>query len=120
MRPQAPQVPPGHDTLSERQEKLQVRPQLLCEETHAAVLEWPFDFEGHTLDREAAGLRCLVCGKGASDILGRPRWSYFREFRCTPKRRRGRPRRVAFDETVYLEATGATQVRPGRARARAR
>eukprot|EP00971_Amphidinium_carterae_P330014 6462859-Amphidinium_carterae.1 len=40
------------------------------------------------------GLRCTECGKGASDIAGRPRWSYFREFRCVPKRRRGRPRRL--------------------------
>eukprot|EP00971_Amphidinium_carterae_P098330 1945170-Amphidinium_carterae.1 len=66
-------------------EKLLVKPHLPSEETQIDDLEWPFAFEGLTLDREAAGLRCLECGKGASNIAGRPRWSYFREFRCTPK-----------------------------------
>eukprot|EP00971_Amphidinium_carterae_P306530 6091143-Amphidinium_carterae.1 len=37
-------------------------------------LEWPYAFEGHTLTRETAGLRCIECHKGASDIAGRPRW----------------------------------------------
>eukprot|EP00971_Amphidinium_carterae_P117308 2323756-Amphidinium_carterae.1 len=84
-------------------------------------LEWPYDFEGHTLTREASGLRCLECGKGASDIAGRPRWGYFREFRCVPKRRCGRPRRRAHTvEPTFLEESGATLVRPGRARPRAR
>eukprot|EP00971_Amphidinium_carterae_P030858 607161-Amphidinium_carterae.1 len=58
-------------------------------------MDWPFLFEGHTLEREFAGLRCTECGKGASDIAGWPQWSYFREFRCAPKRRRGRPRRLS-------------------------
>eukprot|EP00971_Amphidinium_carterae_P122372 2423264-Amphidinium_carterae.1 len=34
------------------------------------------------LQRELEGLRCTECGKGASDIAGRPRWSYFKEFHC--------------------------------------
>eukprot|EP00971_Amphidinium_carterae_P228288 4528193-Amphidinium_carterae.1 len=44
-------------TLSERiaKEKLLVRPQLPCEESQVDDLEWPFDFEGHTLEREAVG-----------------------------------------------------------------
>eukprot|EP00971_Amphidinium_carterae_P144888 2870856-Amphidinium_carterae.1 len=80
--------------LGERQEKLQVRPHIQAVENAPEELDWPFLFEGHTLVREQAGLRCSVCGKGASDIAGRPRWPYFREFRCVPKRCRGRPRRL--------------------------
>eukprot|EP00971_Amphidinium_carterae_P027631 544358-Amphidinium_carterae.1 len=38
-------------------------------------MDWPFLYEGHTLEREFEGLRCTECGKGASDIVGRPRWS---------------------------------------------
>eukprot|EP00971_Amphidinium_carterae_P331250 6464701-Amphidinium_carterae.1 len=49
-------------------------------------MECPSLFEGHTLERELEGVRCSECGKGTSDIAGRPRWSYFREFRCVPKR----------------------------------
>eukprot|EP00971_Amphidinium_carterae_P096642 1912854-Amphidinium_carterae.2 len=72
----------------EKKEKLLARPQLPEEEDLIDELEWPYVFE-------TAGLRCLECGKGASDIAGRPRWLYFRElFHCVPKRRRGRPRRT--------------------------
>eukprot|EP00971_Amphidinium_carterae_P066885 1324751-Amphidinium_carterae.1 len=102
-------------------EKLLARPQPPGEDNLIEDFEWPYDFEGHTLTRETAGLRCLECGKGVSDIAGRPRWSYFREFRCSPKRRRGRPRRALHhEEPLLLDETGATQVRPGRARPRAR
>eukprot|EP00971_Amphidinium_carterae_P075644 1494422-Amphidinium_carterae.4 len=79
-------------------------------------MEWLFLFEGHTLERELEGLRSTECGRGASDIAGRPRWSYFREFRCVPKRRRGRPRRLSqLVEPLLLEEAGASQVRPRRA-----
>eukprot|EP00971_Amphidinium_carterae_P019943 392996-Amphidinium_carterae.1 len=58
--------------------------------------------------------------QGASDIVGRPRWGYFREFRCVPKRRRGRPRRAPqTGEPPLLGRAGSTQARPGRARPRA-
>eukprot|EP00971_Amphidinium_carterae_P317516 6312222-Amphidinium_carterae.1 len=57
-----------------KKEKLLVRPHLIEEEEVLDDLEWPFAFEGHTLTRETAGLRCIECHKGASDIAGRPRW----------------------------------------------
>eukprot|EP00971_Amphidinium_carterae_P158783 3148059-Amphidinium_carterae.1 len=65
-------------------------------------MEWPFFFEGHTLEREREGLRCTECGKGALDIAGRMRWSYFREFRCVPKCRRGSPRRLSLQAEPFL------------------
>eukprot|EP00971_Amphidinium_carterae_P313048 6221264-Amphidinium_carterae.1 len=104
--------------LGEKKDKLLVRPQLPVEEEEIIDdLEWPYAFEGHTLVREAAGLRCIECHKGASDIVGRPRWGYFREFRCAPKRRRGRPRRASqADGPHLLGRAGSTQARPGRAR----
>eukprot|EP00971_Amphidinium_carterae_P287051 5698227-Amphidinium_carterae.2 len=43
-------------SLHERQEKLQVRPQLHQAEEVLEELDWPFPFEGYTLEREAAGL----------------------------------------------------------------
>eukprot|EP00971_Amphidinium_carterae_P237360 4711786-Amphidinium_carterae.2 len=65
------------------------------------------------MKRELEVFRCTECGKGASDIAGRPRWSYFREFRCVPKRRRGRPRRLSLTaEPIPLDEAGASQVRP--------
>eukprot|EP00971_Amphidinium_carterae_P252756 5018207-Amphidinium_carterae.1 len=57
-------------SLSERQEKLQVRPQLAQEEAPLEEMEWPFLLKGHTLERELEGLRCTECEKGASDIAG--------------------------------------------------
>eukprot|EP00971_Amphidinium_carterae_P297106 5902408-Amphidinium_carterae.1 len=84
-------------------------------------MDWPFLFEGHTLEREFKGLRCTKRGKRASDIAGRPRWSYFRQFRCVPKRRRGRPRRPSqLVAPLVLEEVGASQVRPRRAARRSR
>eukprot|EP00971_Amphidinium_carterae_P342560 6481906-Amphidinium_carterae.1 len=111
---------PGHFT-GKKKEKLLARPHLPAEEEIIDDLEWPYAFEGHTLTREAAGLRCIECHKGASDIAGRPRWGYFREFRCVPKRRRGRPRRtLQQDEPPLTGRAGCSQARPGRARPRAK
>eukprot|EP00971_Amphidinium_carterae_P174118 3451367-Amphidinium_carterae.1 len=44
--------PGSGPALCERQEKLQVRPRLHHEDAPSEEMEWPFLFEGHTLERE--------------------------------------------------------------------